>query len=461
VFLESAFFPPESVTDTGRALQIDTDARYRFEREVDKAFVVPGADIATGLIVEYCGGTASTYSFTGNSTISERVIAFNASKVETLGGILLEEKYIYDILTKLGFKISGNQVSIPSWRNDVNGEADLVEEVLRVHGYDALPATPLPLPSGFTPALSAGQQRVATTRTLLAARGFTEAVTWSFMPTPAATLFGGGQPALRLQNPISSELESMSPSLLPNLLDALKRNSARGYHDLALFETGPVFHGIGADQQPLVVSAIRSGHTAPKNPHHEARLVDVLDSKADILTLLEEYGMAPDKLSITRDAPDWYHPGRSGTLRLGNKALGVFGELHPAILAKYDIKTPVAGFELFIQSVPFSKPKHGRKPAPDYSDYQAVQRDFAFIVANDILAEQVLKAVKGAEKELITQVSLFDVYSGKGVEDGHKSLALTITLQAKDRTLTEDEIETVSKKVIESVGKHTQAVLRG
>ncbi len=461
VLLESAYFPASVVSSTGRTLMIDSDARYRFEREVDKGFVVPGAELASNMIVSLCGGEASFYSVTGDNTFVARVTPFNESKVETLGGIHLENNIIHSILTKLGFHIEAGNVTVPSWRHDVQGEADLVEEVLRVHGYDALPATPLPPANNFTPAVPKEQQRATTTRTLLASRGFTEAVTWSFIPHSVATLFGGGQSELRLQNPISTELETMRPSLLPNLLEAVKRNSTRGYSDLRLFEVGPVFHGVNPDEQPVVAASLRSGQAAPKTPYGNARSVDVFDSKADILALIAEYGLATDKLTVTRDAPAWYHPGRSGALRLGNKTIGVFGELHPAILNQLDINVPVVAFELFMSYVPFPKPKYGRKPAADYSDYQAVERDFAFIVANDIPADQVLKAVKSAEKELVRDVALFDVYSGKGVEDGYKSLALSVTLQAKNCTLREEEIATVSRNVIDSVKKQTQGKLRG
>lgn len=461
VLLESAFFDPSVVTKTGRLLQIDTDSRYRFEREVDKGFVKNGADIAISMILSLCGGEVSDQIISGKEDVNQRVISFNASKVLTLGGIDLDGHIITSILEKLGFTIKGSNVTIPSWRNDIHGEADLVEEVLRVYGYDALPATPLPAPpAGFSSALSPEQRRVNTSKTLLAARGFTEIVSWSFMPTDIAALFGGGQPALRLQNPISSELESMRPSLLPNLLDAFKRNSARGFHDLMLFEAGPEFHGVKPEEQPVVISGIRTGQTAPKNHYHDARTVEVSDIKTDIFALLTEYNVATDRITITRDVPDWYHPGRSGVLRLGNKALGVFGELHPALLQQLDIKTPTVAFELFIQSIPYPKQKNGRKTAPNYSDYQAVQRDFAFIVDSTVESGKVIRAVESAEKELITQVSLFDVYSGKGVEEGKKSLALSVTLQAKNRTLTEEEIESSCRKIIESVGKNTEGVLR-
>lgn len=462
VFLEAAFFDPVMIAEGGRKLQIDTDSRYRFERTVDRGFVRMGADIATRMILELCGGEASEYVVAGEENLAPRVINFNPEKVRTLGGVELEEKRIFAILTALGFVINGKQVTAPSWRSDVEGEADLVEEVLRVNGYDALPNTPLPVPDQFfIPALSLSQRRVAASRRLLVARGFSEAVTWSFMPQSLAVLFGGGQPELQLQNPISTELGTMRPSILPNLLDAVRRNSARGYHDLAFFEVGPVFKGVTPDKQQQVLTAVRAGKTVPRSLYGEARAVDMFDIKADVFAVLAEYGLATDKLNITRDAPDYYHPGRSCVLRLGNKPLAYIGEFHPHVLQILDVKTSAVACEVFLEAIPVPKTKHGRKPAPHWSDYQAVERDFAFIVDNATEADAVLRAVRGAEKQWITDVSLFDVYSGKGVEEGKKSLALCVTLQAQDKTLTEAEIDAVSKKIIENVVKQTNGYLRG
>jgi phenylalanyl-tRNA synthetase beta chain len=461
VFLESALFNPANIADTGRQLLIDTDSRYRFERNVDPAFIVSGADLATQLIIDTCGGETSELVIAGSTQNPVQTQSFNLERILTLGGLQLDNNTVMTILTALGFTIKGNNITVPSWRSDVDCEASLVEEVLRVYGYDNLPALPLPLPEKSQPAYSPQQRRTATSRRLLAMRGMTEAVTWSFMPTPKAILFNGGSDALKLQNPISVELESMRPSLLPNLLDALARNSARGFHDLALFEIGPEFHGIKPNQQRIMITGVRAGKTAAKSHYNDARDVDALDAKADCLAVLAESGVPVDRVTIAANAPAWYHPGRSGTIALGGKnILAHFGELHPLILKEFDLKGAVVGFEIAAEAIPLSKPKQGRKPAPEYSDYQAVVRDFAFIVGSDVPVDSILRAARAADKVLITNVALFDVYSGKGVEEGKKSVALSVTLQSNVKTLTEEELDAVSRKVIAEVEKQTGGALR-
>jgi len=462
ILLESALFDPAAVAKAGRALQIDSDSRYRFERHTDEDFVETGLELASALILSICGGEAGTIISVGK-TEPQRSIQFSMDKIATLGGLTVDEEKLHTILTALGFTLHGNHLTIPSWRHDIDCEAAIVEEVLRVIGYDALPLLPLPAAAQSTlPILSAQQRRIATSRRLLATRGLTETVTYSFMPTDKAVLFGGGSAALRLENPISVDLESMRPSLLPNLLDAANRNHARSFFDLALFEIGPEFFGNIPGEQRLMMSGIRTGKTAAKSYYHDARDIDVFDVKADCFALLAESGVPTDRVTINRGAPSWYHPGRSGVISLGGKnILAYFGEIHPVIQKTFDLKNPVYAFEIIASAMPVSKPKQGRKPAPDFSDFQATTRDFAFIVNNDVPVETLLRSARAADKELITNVALFDIYRGKGVDEDKKSVAISVTLQSKTRTLTDEDIEIACGKIVVDVMKATNGILRG
>ena len=465
LFLEAALFDSISIAETGRHLQIDTDARYRFERGVDPAFVKEGAELATKMILELCGGEVSDLIISGTTQASFAAYSLKDTMalVGSFGGVKLEESTIIKILSDLGFTISGDHITTPSWRHDIDCAASLVEEVLRIHGYDKIVPLPLPAPArSFTAALSPQQKRAATTRRLLVSRGLSEAVTWSFMEQEKAVAFGGGSVALRLQNPISVELSTMRPSLLPNLLDSASRNSARGFHDIALFEIGPEFHGIAPEQQRVMITGVRAGKNAPKSIYNDSRDVDCFDAKADCLAVLAECGIPVDRVTVTTNAPNWYHPGRSGVIALGGKnILATFGELHPTISKSFDVKHTVVGFEINLGALPLSKSKQGRKSAPLFSDYQAVVRDFAFIAPGDLPVESLLRSIRGADKLLITDVALFDVYSGKGVEEGKKSVAISVTIQSKEKTLTEEELDEVSKRIIAEAQKNTGVNLRG
>lgn len=468
VFIEIALFDPVRTAATGRKLNLESDARHRFERGVDPAFAEPGMEVATRLVLEMCGGEASAMVIAGQAPEWRREVTFRPSRVHSLGGVDLSEMVCEEILGNLGFdsyEVGSDHLAVepPSWRGDIVGEADLVEEVLRIHGFDNIPAVSLPpLKARAGAAIELAPRRMGWARRALAVRGMSEAVTWSFMPRAQADLFGGALPALTLANPISSDLDVMRPSILPNLAMACRRNADRGFADMALFETGPQYSGDSAADQHRVVAGMRSGQAMSRNMYTPARPVDAFDAKADALAALAAAGAPVASLQVIPDAPAWYHPGRSGTLALGPNLLGCFGELHPAVLAALDIDLPLAAFELFIDAIPVPKEKAGRtRPALTISDFPAVERDFAFVVDADVSAEQLIRAARGVDKKLIADVALFDLYEGEGVGEGKKSLAIAVRLEPKDRTLTDAEIETLATKLVDNVKKVTGGVLRG
>ena len=471
IFIESAYFDPLRTAATGRKTGINSDSRYRFERGIDPQSEMMGLNLATQMILEFCGGEPSAAFVAGKEPNGERVIGFDPVRVQKLSGAVFSNAEIVSTLKKLGCTVEGHapslNVTTPSWRPDIHGAADLVEEVVRLSGADRIPLTPLPRDGGVTRAvLTASQKRVLTAKRTLATRGFVEAITWSFIGEAQARHFGGGQPSLRLANPISSEMTDMRPSLLPGLIAAARANANRGFQDAALFEVGQTFAGERPEDQSNAASGVRTGNSkltgGGRHWDGAAKAVDVFDAKADALSVLEALGLAADKVQVTHNAPDWYHPGRSGALQLGPKTiLGHFGELHPETLKTLDLAGPIAVFEVFLDQVPVPRRKGTAKGPLVTSDYQPVQRDFAFLVDKAIEASAVMKAAEGAEKSLISRVNVFDVFEGQGVPAGKKSLAIEITLTPLDRTLTETEIEQVAQKVVAQVKKATGGELRG
>ncbi|HXA71723.1 MAG TPA: phenylalanine--tRNA ligase subunit beta, partial [Stellaceae bacterium] len=466
VLLEAALFDPVRTASTGRRLGIQSDARYRFERGLDPEMAVPGVELATRLILEICGGEPSDVAIAGAVPEWRRHYFLRSERTHTLGGVEVPAEEQRRILEALGFTVSsregGFSVEPPSWRPDIVGEADLVEEVLRVHGYDNIPVVPMvrdtPLPR---PALSLAQKRAVTVRRALAARGLVEAVTFSFVPRVQAELFGGGAPELTLVNPISADLDVMRPSLLPNLATAAQKNVDRGLGDVALFELGPQYADDTPEGQTQVSAGVRIGRTGPRHWRDGGRPIDAFIAKADALAALAAAGAPVENLQVSRDAPAWYHPGRSGTLRLGASALAHFGELHPRVQQALGAKQPVAGFEVHLDAVPAPRARPTKaRPLLQLSPYQPVQRDFAFVVDKDLPAETLLKAARQADKKLVAGVRLFDVYEGKGLPEGKKSLAIEVTLQPQDATLTDAALEGFSKKLVEQVEKATGGVLR-
>lgn len=466
VFLEVAYFDPAHVARNGRKLGIISDARYRFERGVDPLSVEWGIDIATKLILELCGGEASEVTQAGQLPKWQREIEHRTARVLSLGGVDVGQAEQQRILSVLGFGIEAKtedrwSISIPSWRVDVDGEADIVEEVLRVHGFDSIPATSMvrttPLP---VTAITPGQRRVQQAKRLLAGRGLNEAVTFSFMPSEVAKLFAGGNALVPLANPISADLDVMRPSILGNLLQAAGRNAARGFADLGIFEVGPSYVDETPKGQILAASGIRVGQAAPRHWNVKQRSVDAFDAKADALALLSAFGAPVENLQAISDAPAYYHPGRSATLRLGPQILAQFGEIHPKVLKALDLKGPAVGFEVFLERLPTPRAKGTARPLLNASAFQPLERDFAFVVDDATPAEKLVKAAKGADKALITEVRVFDVFAGAGVAEGKKSLALSVTLQPREKTLTDAEIEAVAAKVVSAVNKATGGELR-
>ncbi|MHC8508707.1 MAG: phenylalanine--tRNA ligase subunit beta [Rhodospirillales bacterium] len=469
VFIESAWFDAVRTAATGRRLNVTSDARFRFERGMDQAFLEPGSHIATRMILELCGGEASHPVIAGARADNPRTVTLRPARVAALGGRDMAAAESARILTDLGFGVSADAggalaAEIPPWRGDIAGEACLVEEVLRVSGYDNIEPAPVQRETAMPPdPFNGAQRRRVLARRALAARGLTEAVTFSFLAGADAAQFGGGADALRLVNPISADLDVMRPSLLPNLLRAAARNTNRGLTGAALFETGPVYLGDGADDQQMCAGGVRAGLMAEKNWNEPEHAADVFDAKADALAALAAAGADTGKLQSAAEAPAHFHPGRSGVLRLGPKnVLAHFGELHPKVTKAFGIDGPAAAFEVFLDALPQPKTKaSAARPLLKVSAFQPVRRDFAFVVGRDVEAAKLAGAAKSADKKLIADARVFDVFEGEAVGADKKSVAVAVTLQPVTATLTDAEIEEVSDKIAAAVEKATGGVLRG
>ncbi|ATQ69173.1 MULTISPECIES: phenylalanine--tRNA ligase subunit beta [Methylosinus] len=472
VLIETALWDPTNIAHAGRKLGISTDARYRFERGVDPAFALPGLELATKLVLEFCGGEASDIVVAGSAETPPRQLRFPFGETKRLTGLDVSRADSAAILTRLGFAVEAGDddalVTVPSWRPDIEGKADLVEEVARIVGFDNIAAAPLPRCAGVTEAvLTLLQKRTRFARRALAARGLVEAVTWSFVPKEQAEAFGGGGAALALANPIAAELSDMRPSLLPGLIAAAGRNAARGFAEVALFEVGQIFLSEDEKGQKIAATGLRRGLALPTGSgRHWAgkeRTAGVFDVKADALALLQSLGVATGGLQIVAGAPSWYHPGRSGTLQFGPKAIiGHFGELHPRLLQQLDVEGPIAVFEIILDALPAPKAKPTKaKPKLELSDLQPLSRDFAFLMDRAAPAGELVKAVQNADRTLIADVTVFDVYEGAGVPEGQKSVGVAVTLQPRDKTLTDGEIEALAHKIVTDAGKKAGARLRG
>lgn len=468
VFIESAYFDPVRTTRTGRALQISSDARYRFERGIDPAFTIPGAELATKFILDLCGTPETVISnleIAGKVPDTTRTLTLDIKKTLRHVGVDVSADEQVKILNALGFnaKLNGAAITanVPSWRPDIDGPNDLVEEIIRIKGYEHIPATSLDRPTAVTTsAIDIQDQRANSARRALAAQGLQEAVTWSFMPSKIAEQFGAIDDNLRLKNPISSDLDVMRPNILGNLIQAAKRNADRGFSDVALFEVGPIYKNATPEGQETVACALRAG-SSPRSWITKQRPVDAFDAKADALAALAACGAPTASLQITADAPGWYHPGRSGCMRLGPTLLAIFGEVHPRLLKACDAEGPMVATEIFLANIPQSRSAGTAKPLLKLAALQAVERDFAFVVDSDVTAVKLIRAVKDADKNLITNVTVFDVYEGERLGAGKKSIALSVTLQPNDKTLTDAEIEALTTKITATVTKATGAVLRG
>jgi phenylalanyl-tRNA synthetase beta chain len=460
VFVESAWFDPIRTAQTGRTLGIASDAQYRFARGVDPGFTVAGLERATQLILEICGGEASEIRVAGAPPAGRPPIAFDRSYVKKLAGLDLPRARIDEILAKLGFELAGEAVTPPSWRRDVEGKADLVEEVARIVGYPSLPSEALPevaRPSGGM--LTVRQTRMRNARRMLAARGYDEALSWSFLRREWAGLFGGGQPQLVLTNPIASDLDCMRPSILPNLIEAAERNARRGFADLALFEVGPLYRGDRPGDQVTAVTALVAPH--PPKTWAKGQPDPLFALKADLMALLDELG-APNLQVVQGQASPWWHPGRSARLQLGPKTVvAEFGELHPRVLKALDAEGPMLAFELVLEAIPEPKKKAVKtRPALELSPLMPLTRDFAFVVDRATPAGDLVKPIAGVDRQLIAEARVFDVYQGPGVPEGRKSIAVEVTLQPRDKTLTDAEIEALSARIVAAAEKAVGAKLR-
>ena len=476
VLIESALWDAENIARTGRELGIVSDARYRFERGVDPMFCQPGAELATRFIVDICGGTPSDIVVVGDAPTSDKRVDFPWSEVARLTGLTLPVSEMAAILEKLGFGVvrqatNADHVFVvaPSWRPDIEGKADLVEEIVRLAGVERIAATPLhrETENVAAPTLTLLQKRTRLARRSLAARGLLEAVTWSFVAKKEAERFGGGAPSLALANPISADLSDMRPSLAPGLLAATRRNIDRGLRDLGLFEVGQIFLGEGESDQKCAAAVVRRGLAksggAGRHWSEKPAAADVFDAKADALALLETLGIALGGLSVDAPGPAFLHPGRSGALKFGpRQTIGWFGEFHPETLDLFDIDSPVAGFEILLDALPVAKPRPTKtRPRLALSDLMPIERDFAFVVNRASPAADLLKAVFAADRSLIADAAIFDVYHGPGVPDGKKSIAVAVTLQPREKTLAEADIESVSARIVAEVAKRTGGRLRG
>ena len=501
VLIESALWNPLNVARTGRELGIITDARYRFERGVDPEFMVPGLELATRMVLDICGGAASQEEVVGYQGHDGMTIPFPVSEVTRLTGIEVPAQAARGILERLGFAVADVfgmdisdgprnagttlsylsadnmrnvrrkdlfEVTVPSWRPDVEGKADLVEEVMRIHGVEKI--APQAMASDRAVGgriLTTLQLRTRSARRALGVRGMMEAVTWSFIPAKHAELFGGGQPSLKLANPIAADMSDMRPSLLPGLIAAAQRNADRGFADVALFEVSGTYEGDGAGEQRRVAAGVRRGTARMEGSGRawsgNVAAVGVYDAKADAMAALEACGAPVDKLQVEAGGPEWYHPGRSGTIKLGPKVvLATFGEFHPRTLETLDVSGPLCGFEVFVDAIPEPKAKPTRtRPRLDLSPFQAVRRDFAFVVDRGVEAGMISRAALGADRKLITGVTVFDVFEGAAIGEGRKSVAIEVSIQPVDKTLTDEDFEALAGRIVDNVRKQTGGELRG
>lgn len=465
ILLEVALFDPLRTAATGRRLGIESDARTRFERGLDAELVLPATELATRLILELCGGEPGEVVAAGAIPPRTRPVRFRRARLPSLAGIELRTPEIERTLNDLGFDLDGGpdewSVTAPSWRHDISSEACIVEELARLHGYDRIAPVPVTREQAVgAPVLTADQRRRNAVRRTVAALGYAEAVTWSFIPPDQAVLFGAEHPVLK-RNPLNAELSAMRPSLLPNLAAAAARNLARKHEAGALFEIGPRFTGPLPGEQVWTLGGLRFGSAEPRHWAQRNRPVDAIDVKGDVYAALKVLGIKPESVQVVAEAPPWYHPGRSGCLRQGRTLLASFGELHPRVLKVLDLSAPVAAFEIDLDQVPQPKQRGGKaRPPLEALPFPPVDRDFAFIVDQDVPAARLLDAIRGADRRLIREVRLFDVYAGANLGEGRKSLAVGVRLQAGDRTLTEAEIEAVTASIVTAAEKATGASLR-
>ena len=471
VLIESALWDPINIAQTGRKLSINSDARYRFERGVDPNFMAPGLELATQMVMELCGGTPSEVTVAGKAEAPEKIVDFPTSELKRLAGLDLGLIEMRRVLTKLGFFVAGQdarvKVAAPSWRPDIEGKADIVEEIVRIVGVDRIPSTPFERGDApRKPVLTIAQVRTRKAKRALAGRGLTEAVTWSFISKPQAELFGGGAKELALANPIAAELSDMRPSLIPGLVAAAQKNADRGFPDAALFEVGQIFKGDKPEDQFMAATGVRRALAKSGGPGRhwssKAADVDAFDAKADALAVLAAAGAPAQAMQVVPGGPAWFHPGRSGTIQIGpQNILGHFGELHPRALEALDAEGQFVAFEVILERIPEGEAKATRaKAVLELSQFQPVTRDFAFVVDRAVKAADIQRAAQNVDRKLIAGVSVFDVYEGQGIETGKKSVAIAVTIQPREKTMTDQEIDALAAKIVAEVSKRTGGVLR-
>jgi phenylalanyl-tRNA synthetase beta chain len=471
VLIESALWEPVNIAHTGRKLGIHSDARYRFERGVDPTFMLPGLELATRMVLDICGGEPSEIEVAGRADVPEHRIDVPLNEIARLAGLDVGVAEITRVLGRLGFAAASDgsnlKVTVPSWRPDIHGKADIVEEVVRIAGVDRVPAAAFDRGEApRKPVLTTFQVRRRKAARALAARGMVEAVTWSFIAKEKAQLFGGGKPELALNNPIASDLSDMRPSLIPGLVAAAQKNADRGFPDVALFEVGQIFRGDRPEEQLTAAAGVRTwlAKGAGHGRHWSAPVaqVDAFDAKTDALATLAAAGAPSQALQVVPGGPAWFHPGRSGTIQIGpQNVLGHFGELHPRALAGLDAEGPLVAFEVILENIPEPKAKATRaKPALELSPFQPVERDFAFVVDRAVRAGDIVRAAQSADRKLISKITVFDVYEGAGIAPDKKSIAISVTLQPREKTMTDAEIEAVAGKIVAEVSKRTGALLR-
>ena len=464
VLIECAFFDPEHIARTGQKLALTSDARQRFERGVDPAFLDDGLAIATKLVLDHAGGTASAIARSGQAPVAPRNISYDTDYCRRLGGIDVPQDEQRNILERLGFSVTSDwSVGVPSWRRDVDGPADIVEEVVRMVGLDNVVSVPLPRADGVaTPTATPAQSLERKVRRAAAARGLNEAINWSFLPQKAADAFGGGD--WSIANPISEDMKVMRPSLLPGLLSAAQRNMDRGASSVRLFEVGRrYFAGTdGASDERVTAGIVLAGERSARNwASGKAARFDAFDAKAEAIALLKAAGVATDGLLVMDDAGAHYHPGQSATLRMGpTNILAAFGTLHPATAKAFDLDGNIVAAEIFLDAIPLKKAAGFMRPAFTPPALQAVTRDFAFLVAAGTSANDLVRSIKGCDKDNIVAVRLFDRFVGQGVPEGQVSLAVEVTLQPSDKSYSDDDLKTISDKVLAAATK-LGAVLRG
>ncbi len=440
IFLEVAIFDPIGIANASRNLAISTDASYRFERGIDPNFMIDGAHVAIDMIVNLCGGQIYEPIVVNNNTTHNKIsIPFDIDKIHRISGMEVERSEAITTLKKLGFSVEDDRVIPPSWRHDVDGEADLVEEILRIKGYDEIPSQPLPYAQP-TPVEQHPLSKI------LMRRGLHEVITWSFMD--ANKILDETQELLRIKNPITENLDVMRPSIIPNLIEVMSKNFVRDEVGVAIFELGPIYN---KNQQMEVLAGLRAGMNSYKNIYDTQREYDIFDAKADVLEILASYNLHNPQL--TKESPEYYHPGRSGCFRLGKTVLAYFGELSD----KFHDKYRAVVFEIFIDSIPNVKKK---KNNLEFSVYQAVKRDFAFVVQEGLQIEDLLKVIQATDKKLIQAINIFDIYRGDSIGGDKKSVALSVKLQASDRTLSGEELEKVQNLIIDNVRNKIGGILR-